>query len=178
MYAELANYIPGFSSTRMADLLRVWLGNGGKVLQEFVKIISTVSSDAQYLLLTSIYEPEAQVIDALREKFPLPVYPTGSVIPYFKLGDNSFVTTNHNDLSYLQWLNSQPINSVLYISFGSYLSVSSAQMEEIVAGLHDSGVRYLWVAREETSRLKEVCGDTGFVLPWCNQWRVLSHSSV
>ncbi|PQM41084.1 hypothetical protein Pyn_02026 [Prunus yedoensis var. nudiflora] len=61
---------------------------------------------------------------------------------------------------------------------GSFLSVSSAQMDEIAAGLCDSGVRFIWVARGETSRLKEVCGDMGLVVPWCDQLRVLCHSSV
>ncbi|CAL8160461.1 unnamed protein product [Prunus armeniaca] len=45
---------------------------------------------------------------------------------------------------------------------GSFLSVSSAQMDEIAAGLRESGVRFIWVARGETGRLKEVCGDMEF----------------
>ena len=61
---------------------------------------------------------------------------------------------------------------------GSFLSISSAQMDEIAIGLHDSGVRFLWVARDETCRLNEVCGDMGLVVPWCDQLKVLSHSSI
>ncbi|KAL9265460.1 UDP-glycosyltransferase 87A2-like protein [Drosera capensis] len=45
------------------------------------------------------------------------------------------------DEMYFQWLDSQPDSSVLYVSMGSFLSVSGAQMEEIVAGIQDSGVR-------------------------------------
>ncbi|KAK9940882.1 hypothetical protein M0R45_017518 [Rubus argutus] len=29
-----------------------------------------------------------------------------------------------------------------------------------------------------TNRLQEVCGGVGFVVPWCDQLRVLCHSSV
>ncbi|KAA8543415.1 hypothetical protein F0562_021090 [Nyssa sinensis] len=130
----------------------------------------------QYLLLTSIYELEAQTIDALKAKFAIPIYSIGPAIPYFSLGENS-TTTGHND-SYVQWLDSQPESSVLYISQGSFLSVSSAQMDEIVAGVKDSGVTFFWVARAEASRIKEGCGDNGLVVPWCDQLKVLCHSSV
>lgn len=81
---------------------------------------------------------------------------------------------------YLQWLDSQPHNSVLYISQGSFLSVSHAQLEEIIAGVHASGVRFLWVAREEADRIQKQCGGggKGLVVPWCDQLKVLSHPSV
>ncbi|KAJ0084455.1 hypothetical protein Patl1_31010 [Pistacia atlantica] len=51
-------------------------------------------------------------------------------------------------------------------------------MDEILAGLQNSNVNFVWVARGEASRLKEICGDKGLVLPWCDQLRVLCHSSV
>ncbi|KAL4610812.1 hypothetical protein ACB092_08G079000 [Castanea dentata] len=128
-----------------------------------LEIFSWVSK-AQYLLFTAIYELESKVIDVLKEKFSFPVYAMGPTIHDFDLGEN----TNLSDNSYLHWLDRQPKSSVLYISMGSFLSVSCAQMDEIVAGLRDSGVRFLWVARDETYKLKEVCGNMG----------VLSHSSI
>lgn len=69
---------------------------------------------------------------------------------------------------------------VFDISFGSFLSVSSAQMDEILAGLQMSGVQFLRVARGEASRLNQTCGDTGQILPWswCDQLRISCHSSA
>ncbi|KAM1653468.1 hypothetical protein ACFX15_005677 [Malus domestica] len=55
---------------------------------------------------------------------------------------------------------------------GSFLSVSSVQMDEIAAGLRKSGVRFIWPARGETDRIKQLCGDMGLVVPWCDQLRV------
>ncbi|RVW56908.1 UDP-glycosyltransferase 87A2 [Vitis vinifera] len=101
--------------------------------------------------------------------FSFPIYPVGPVLPYFNIRDSSSVTTGSDNLNYFQWLDSQPCNSVLYVSFGSVYSVSSAQVDEIAAGLRDSGVRFLWVARGEASRGREVCGEMGLVVPWCNQ---------
>ncbi|KAL5813779.1 hypothetical protein ACOSQ3_024553 [Xanthoceras sorbifolium] len=51
-------------------------------------------------------------------------------------------------------------------------------MDEIAAGLSSSGVRFLWVARGETSRLEKACGEMGLLVPWCDQLRVLSHACV
>jgi len=136
---------------------------------------------AQYLLLPSIYELEPKVIDALKSKLTVPIYTIGPNIPYFNLGHNSNslnATNNGAAQSYIDWLNLQPNGSVLYISYGSYLSVSRMQMDEIAAALHDSDVRFLWVARDETHRLKHMCGKMGFVVTWCDQLRVLSHPSI
>ncbi|KAA8550622.1 hypothetical protein F0562_002306 [Nyssa sinensis] len=162
---ECVDFIPGISSIRIADLPSNLhqTRNGG--------IVSLVSK-ARYLLFPSVYELESQAIDALKPKIPIPVFSFGPAVPYSKLKDTS------NGPDYMKWLDSQPTSSVLYISLGSFLSVSSAQMDEIAAGLHLSGVRYLWVARGEASRLKEGCGGSGMVVPFCDQLRVLLHSSV
>lgn len=170
---ELVDYIPGNSPSRIADLPTIFGKNITAVLNRALEAVSKVSK-AQYLLFTSIDEIEAQVINTLSTKFPFPLYPTGAAVPSFKLEHISF----KNDLGYSHWLDSQPTNSVLYVSMGSFLSVSSAQMDEIAAGLCDSGVRYLWVARGETSRFQKSCGDMGLVVSWCDQLKVLCHSSV
>lgn len=51
-------------------------------------------------------------------------------------------------------------------------------MEEIAMGLIQSKVKFLWVLRDKLFCVDKVDEDTGFVLPWCDQLRVLSHSSV
>ncbi|XP_057475018.1 UDP-glycosyltransferase 87A1-like [Actinidia eriantha] len=169
---EQIDYIPGIPPTRIEDLPEIFSGNLLKVLHRLREAISLVPK-AQYLLLTSIYELESHTIDALRNIIPTPIYSIGPAIPYFNLKEND------NDYDYVQWLNSQPKSSVLYISQGSFLSVSKSQMDEIIVGVKNSGVRFLWVARGEASRIKELCGsDGGVVLPWCDQLKVLCHPSI
>ena len=144
-----------------------------QMTQRFFEACSCVTK-AQYLLLASIYELESETIDVLNSQFSFPAYAVGPTIPLLDLEENM----NPGNQNYLNWLDCQPRSSVLYISMGSFLSISSAQMDEIAIGLHDSGVRFLWVARDETCRLNEVCGDMGLVVPWCDQLKVLSHSSI
>lgn len=47
----------------------------------------------------------------------------------------------------LQWLDSHPKNSVLYISFGSQNTISPAQMMELAEGIEESGKPFIWAIR-------------------------------
>ncbi|KAJ6751019.1 hypothetical protein OIU85_001544 [Salix viminalis] len=172
---ERVDYIPGIPPTRLVDFPTLFHGTGRQILPRALEPVSLVSK-AQYLLFTSFYGLEAQVISALKPKFPFPVYPIGPSIPYFEIEDHSSVSGNVS--GYIEWLDSQPKGSVLYVSMGSFLSVSSSQLDEIVAGVHDSGVRFLWVCRGKTTLFKDGCGDMGLVVPWCHQLRVLCHPAV
>ena len=51
-------------------------------------------------------------------------------------------------------------------------------MEETIARVLNSGVRFFWVALGDNFGLKEICGNKGFVVPWCDQLRVLCHPSI
>ncbi|CAO2840030.1 unnamed protein product [Amaranthus hypochondriacus] len=170
---EIVDYIPGLPSTTIGDLTTIFEGHGNKA---FLQVINTLSflKNATCLLFTSIYEIEEEVIKCVKEKFSISVYHIGPMISYFNLETNKKCVANE---PYLQWLDCQPKDSVLYISQGSFLSISNAQMEEIIAGIKESGVRFLWVTRGDTSRFKGV-GEKGCLVPWCDQLKVLCHPSV
>ena len=167
-----ADHVRGISSAHMADLRVVLNENDKRVIQLALECIYEVGK-ASYLLLTTVQELEQEAIDSLKSTFPFPVCPLGPTIPYFDLKSHY----DHN-LDHLKWLDSQPSESVLYISLGSFLSISSAEMDEIASALKISGVSFFWVARGEAFRLSEKCGNKGMVVPWCDQLRVLSHSSI
>lgn len=174
---ELVEYIPGISSTRVVDLPTCVNGHGRDILHRGFEAIASVSK-AQFLLFCSVYELESQAIDALKASISLPIYHIGPTIPYFKLEQEEIVTGPGETTNYFRWLDTQPRGSVLYVSQGSTHSAPSAQLDEIAAGLRDSGVRYLWVARAEASLYKDGCGGLGLVVPWCDQLRVLCHPSL
>ncbi|MBA0876689.1 hypothetical protein Goshw_014057 [Gossypium schwendimanii] len=167
---EQVEYIPGVSSTRLLDLPGFNEGIYPLILKQILGCVSWAGK-ANYLLLPSIYALESQTIDALKAELSLSIYTVGPSIPYLDL--------SHGDKGdCLEWLDRQPSNSVLYVSMGSFLSVSNVQMEEITAGLQDSGVRFLLVAREGSWKLKHGYGGEGLVVPWCDQLRVLCHPSI
>ncbi|CAK9254625.1 unnamed protein product [Sphagnum jensenii] len=53
-------------------------------------------------------------------------------------------TDEEQDMSIL-WLNMQPPSSVLYIAFGTYATLSAAQILELAEGLEASNQSFLWV---------------------------------
>ncbi|XP_052208590.1 crocetin glucosyltransferase, chloroplastic-like [Diospyros lotus] len=89
----------------------------------------------------------------------------------------------HNKLeNYMEWLNSKPRESVVYVSFGSLVVLSDQQKEELARGLLESRRPFLWVMRgsekgEKLSR-KEELEELGMMVPWCSQVEVLQHPSL
>ncbi|KAF0902995.1 hypothetical protein E2562_022625 [Oryza meyeriana var. granulata] len=77
----------------------------------------------------------------------------------------------------MEWLDTKPPRSVVYASFGSILSVSKRQEEEMRRGLDATGRPYLWVARRITNG-GGGDGERARVVEWCDQRRVLSHPAV
>ncbi|KAI3978775.1 hypothetical protein MKX01_015950, partial [Papaver californicum] len=67
------------------------------------------------------------------------VYPVGPLVkpPLEKLKDE-----------YITWLNQQPKDSVLYVSFSSGESLSVEQTAELAWGLELSRKRFIWVVRK------------------------------
>lgn len=83
----------------------------------------------------------------------------------------------------MKWLESKQPRSVVYISFGSMVSLTQEQTQELAQGLEESNKNFLWVLREsEHSKLpngfKESVKDKGLVITWCNQLELLAHESV
>ncbi|XP_010541298.1 PREDICTED: UDP-glycosyltransferase 87A1-like [Tarenaya hassleriana] len=166
------DYVPGLSPTSLHEILGVFNGLHDFILPKFREAFSLVPK-TQCVMISSIYELEPQALDRLRAILKTPLLtvapPTSNV---------AHGPSHHVDQDYIKWLDGRPEDSVLYIAFGSHVPVSPQQMDEVMAGLRETGVNFLLVARSNTDGLKELRGDKGFVVPWCDQVRVLSHRSV
>ncbi|KAK9143947.1 hypothetical protein Syun_013347 [Stephania yunnanensis] len=102
---------------------------------------------AKGVLVNTFYELESQVIEALIEENlgTPPLYPIGPITQT----DDSHL--HNNDC--LSWLDKQPEESVLYISFGSGGTLSCEQIFELAYGLEQSGQRFLWVLRSPNNEV-------------------------
>uniref|UniRef100_A0A0E0HKV1 Glycosyltransferase n=1 Tax=Oryza nivara TaxID=4536 RepID=A0A0E0HKV1_ORYNI len=87
--------------------------------------------------------------------------------------------------NYMEWLDTHSERSVVYISFGSILTYSKRQVDEILHGMQECEWPFLWVVRkdgreEDLSYLVDNIDDhhNGMVIEWCDQLDVLSHPSV
>nr|XP_048328468.1 7-deoxyloganetin glucosyltransferase-like [Ziziphus jujuba var. spinosa] len=87
----------------------------------------------------------------------------------------------------LQWLNTKPKGSVLYVNFGSIAIMSPEQVAEFGYGIANSKHPFLWIIRPdlvvgETAVLPlEFAAETkgrGLIGSWCPQEEVLNHPSI
>ncbi|GFY93680.1 UDP-glucosyl transferase 71C5 [Actinidia rufa] len=94
----------------------------------------------------------------------------------------------------LQWLNKQAPKSVLYVSFGTTISMSEEQIKEVAIGLEESGEKFIWVLRDadrgdifagDEKREKVLEGyeervrEVGMVVrDWAPQVEILGHPST
>ncbi|EOA15149.1 hypothetical protein CARUB_v10028525mg [Capsella rubella] len=90
----------------------------------------------------------------------------------------------------IEWLDSRPKSSVVYISFGTVVYFKQEQMEEVIYGVLNSGLSFLWVIRPpvkamrvEANVLPQELFDAansgrGKIVEWSPQEKVLAHPSV
>ncbi|CAK9167337.1 unnamed protein product [Ilex paraguariensis] len=161
-------------------------------LQLFKEQVEALDEETNPIVLVNSFDAlEPEALKAI-DKYNL--IGIGPLIPSaFLDGKDPSDTSFGGDLfeksnAYTEWLNSKPKSSVVYVSFGSILSLPKRQMEEIARGLLESCRPFLWVVRakengeEEREEGKLSCMEEleqqGMVVPWCSQLEVLSHPSL
>ncbi|XP_052206934.1 UDP-glycosyltransferase 75C1-like [Diospyros lotus] len=115
--------------------------------------------------------------EALRAVQGLNLVPIGPLIPSSFLSGRETRDHHPSDTSYLEWLDSKPEASVVYVSFGTVAVVSEKQIEEMASGLLSTNRPFLWATRTPVSHREEL-EEKGMIVPWCSQAEVLSHPSL
>ncbi|KAL0385600.1 UNVERIFIED_CONTAM: UDP-glycosyltransferase 74B1 [Sesamum radiatum] len=143
--------------------------------------------EADFVFDNSFQELEGQEATSVEKWWPAKLI--GPMVPSAYLdgrieGDKGYGASLWKPLSEqcTSWLKTKPQESVIYISFGSMVSLTSKQMEEIAWALTCSNSYFLWVVRE-TERQKlpaqfvESTNGKGLIVAWCNQLEMLGSSS-
>ncbi|KAK7380384.1 hypothetical protein VNO78_32894 [Psophocarpus tetragonolobus] len=176
-------HIPGLFTISMDDFS---MDSTDYSTQHFPQIAEAMRGSAGIIVNT--YEAiEEEPLRALGED--------GTIPPLFCVGPLISSPYGKDDNGCLSWLDSQPSQSVVFLSFGSMGCFSRGQLKEIAVGLEKSEQRFLWVVRtvlggsdsEEQPSLEELMPE-GFlertkekglvVRNWAPQMRILSHDSV
>ncbi|KAL5808277.1 hypothetical protein ACOSQ3_028968 [Xanthoceras sorbifolium] len=150
------------------------------------------STSLKWLLVNSF--PEEHYIDIKQQYCQLiesslvqvpHVYPVGPLS-----NKHAILTKNpsfwEEDTGCLEWLNEQNPNSVIYISFGSWVSpIGEAKVRNLALSLEALGLKFIWVLGfgwreglpcgflERVSNSKQ-----GKVVSWAPQIKVLQHKAV
>ena len=151
---------------------------------------------ASGIIVNSFMDIESGAFKALKESQPdyPPVYPVGPLT-------RSCSTNGDDGSECLRWLDHQPSESVLFVSFGSGGTLSQSQLTELAFGLEMSGQRFLWVVKSPHEKAAnasffsaqtiknpfdflpigflERTNGLGLVVPsWAPQVQVLGHGST
>ncbi|XP_016445752.1 UDP-glycosyltransferase 75C1 [Nicotiana tabacum] len=169
--------IPSFllSSNGLMD----WL------IQTIKEHIELINSESNEIVLVNTFD--ALEFEALRAIKNVNMVGIGPLIPSAFLDGNPSDTSYGGDLrqcskDYMEWLNSKPNASVVYVAFGSYTELPKQMMEEIAQGLLQSERPFLWVVNGENTMenlsCKEELEKQGKIVSWCSQVEVLQHPSL
>ncbi|KAF5768364.1 putative crocetin glucosyltransferase [Helianthus annuus] len=174
--------LPGLPSLIIADLPSFMKSSCPKeedYVLPFMKEHIDALKISPRILVNTFDELEMEPLRAIENLVMLPV---GPLVP----SNNSFSCDlfEKPKEDYINWLNTQPKSSVVYVSFGSMatLSLDQAQVEEMASGLVESGRPFLWVIRDsdQVGKLSniEVLKKQGMIVSWCSQVEVLNHQAV
>ena len=164
-------------------------------LMEFIISEASAMKRASTLILNTFEELEAPIIAHLSSFFDK-VYTIGPLHALLKTrikdssqSVSSYGSLKKEDSSCMEWLNSKPLKSVIYVSFGSVVELSRDQLIEFWHGLVNSRKPFLWVVRpglvegnEELGQISEELEqgtkEKGYMVSWAPQEEILAHPSV
>ncbi|KAF5180698.1 7-deoxyloganetic acid glucosyltransferase [Thalictrum thalictroides] len=153
------------------------------------------STQASATIINTFEDLEGPILSQMRLHFSK-IYTIGPLHAHLSSRrTNSFAPSDSSnslwevDRSCMTWLDSQPLKSVVYISFGSSALMTHKEMIEIWHGLVNSRKRFLWVIRPDSiedddkkcqipEELTEGTKDKGYMVEWCPQEQVLVHPAV
>ncbi|TYI91650.1 hypothetical protein E1A91_D02G008100v1 [Gossypium mustelinum] len=154
------------------------------VLNQFSNI-----DKADFILVNTFYKLEQEVVDSMSKVMSQPLLTIGPTIPSMYL-DKRLENDKDYDLNLFKldststcWLTTKPPCSVVYVSFGSLVNLTSDQMKELARGLKQTGFYFLWVVR--SSELPKVphgfieeMGDKALIVTWIPQTEVLANEAI
>eukprot|EP01018_Ginkgo_biloba_P031098 Gb_02691 [translate_table: standard] len=187
---------------RKSDLPVVTRDPDTDPLREFLKEQLNLSLNGRGLVFNSFYELEPLGIDHFRALTGRPVWSIGPILPpsvfYDKRIDPVMSVDRGKaaDISHdecLQWLDSRSPHSVLYISFGSMISLNEKQIRALAVGLERSEQSFIWAMRRAQNGAEEEKNgnnlvpegfeqrtkERGLIIRgWAPQLLILSHGAI
>ncbi|KAK8511853.1 hypothetical protein V6N13_029432 [Hibiscus sabdariffa] len=105
---------------------------------------------ASGILINSWEDLEPMPIKSIQENPLFKQIPTPPVYPIGPLIRQDETLSNTANLECIDWLDKQPPDSVLFLTFGSGGTLSFEQQTELALGLELSQQRFIWVVRKPT----------------------------
>ncbi|KAK3440374.1 hypothetical protein EUGRSUZ_B00650, partial [Eucalyptus grandis] len=157
---------PRFPWSHLADLYRSYEAGDPEMERHREDALGNIESWG--IVVNSFDGLERAYLDHLRKDLGHDrVWAVGPLLP--AEGDGSAGPVNRGGpisvsaSEVLTWLDACPGGSVVYVCFGSHVVLNQQQMDELVAGLERSGVRFILCARQSSKGGHVAAGDIGAV---------------
>ncbi|CAL5197430.1 unnamed protein product [Lathyrus oleraceus] len=140
--------IPGCKPVRPEDLVDPMLDRNDLQHKEYLVSANNLSKSDAVLVNTwdDLQHRDLKALNGeLSGVMKVPVFAVGPLVRHTES------ETGQDTELIIQWLNKQPKESVIYVSFGSGGTVSYEQIKEIAFGLELSKQRFVWVVRAPTA---------------------------
>ncbi|KAL5707805.1 7-deoxyloganetin glucosyltransferase [Ranunculus cassubicifolius] len=186
------DFINGIHDFRLRDVPS-FFWDGYVELQKMFYMDLPKISRVSAIILNTFETLEFEVLEAIKSLLP-PIYPIGPLHLLEKQIPNQELRSFGSNLlkenqDCFQFLDSKPVNSVIYVSFGSGTKLTRQQLLEFAWGLANSKHNFLWVVRPDlilggedadfpVEFMTEIDGRGMIITGWCPQEKVLCHSSV
>ncbi|XVF29369.1 hypothetical protein REPUB_Repub15cG0115200 [Reevesia pubescens] len=175
-----------------------WFGKLN-IIESFYREAFMASMQSHGFVFNSFKELEGAKLDMIKEKFTKHdrVWGVGPLLPV-KAGDMSLNerggTSSIPPDQVMAWLDSCQVDkSVVYIGFGSQITLTKHQMEAVASALEESRVRFIWAIKDPMKRAEDGDDDqsmipNGFedrvtgrglvIKGWAPQVAILKHRAV
>ncbi|KAL1196991.1 UDP-glycosyltransferase 76C4 [Cardamine amara subsp. amara] len=184
--SEQEDLVEEFPPLRKKDLLRI-LGVETELLDQYLAMMLETTKASSGLIFMSCEELEQDSLRQAREDFKVPIFTIGPSHIHFPASSSSLLSPDETSIS---WLDKQEDKSVIYVSFGSIVTISESDLMEIAWGLRNSNQPFLWVVRVGLvahgtepieaipEELIERLNEKGKIVKWAPQQEVLKHRAI
>ncbi|KAK4272090.1 hypothetical protein QN277_020689 [Acacia crassicarpa] len=133
------------------------------------------------MVVNTFYELEPVFIDYLKKESGHKSYYCVGPLCLEEEPRNNKLSVEFRKPTWMEWLDKK--QQVLYVAFGSQAEISTEQLKEIVIGLEESEVEFMWVIRKKEWELpqgfEERVEERGMIVrEWVDQREILKHKSV
>ncbi|KAK3414146.1 hypothetical protein EUGRSUZ_I02656 [Eucalyptus grandis] len=188
------DWIPAMQGIRLRDLPTfIRTANPDDIMFKYNSESVNNAFKADGVILNTFDDLEGEVVLAIKAKYPQ-LYTLGplpmlhqQLLPSPNSLESIQSSLWREDGGCLGWLDGREPESVLYVNFGSLITVTREELREFAWGLANSRCPFLWVIRPNvvdggedviSEEFREEIRDRGLIVGWCAQERVLGHSSV
>ncbi|XP_028800823.1 7-deoxyloganetin glucosyltransferase-like [Neltuma alba] len=164
------------------------------LILDFLNEMMEKSHKAHAICFNTFDELEGEAVKALSSIYQPPLYSIGPLPSFLNQtphNNNQLASLNFSlwkeETQCIDWLQHKEPRSVIYVNFGSITVMSPEQLYEFAWGLANSKKPFLWIIRPDlvnggsvilSSEFLSETKERGFVANWCEQEKVLNHSSI